>query len=40
MIEILPYLGGLVTLLFSAAFYWALQELKEMDTKYRKDPIN
>lgn len=39
MSEIIPYLGGLVTLLFSAAFYWALQELKDMDTRYRKDAL-
>ncbi len=29
MIEIMPYIGGLVTLLFSAAFYWGILELQE-----------
>lgn len=28
MTELLPYFGGIVTLLFAAAFYWGLQELR------------
>jgi hypothetical protein len=29
MTELIPYFGGLVTILFSIAFYWGIQEAKK-----------
>jgi CHASE3 domain sensor protein len=29
MAELIPYFGALVTLLFSAAFYWGIQEIRK-----------
>lgn len=31
MTEIIPYFSGLVTLLFGVAFYWGLQEFKDLE---------
>ena len=31
MTELIPYFGGLVTILFTMAFYWAIQEVKKLD---------
>jgi len=28
MTELSPFFGGIVTILFSIAFYWAIQEVK------------
>lgn len=39
MIDLLPYFGGLITLLFSLAFYWGLQELKAYGDQ-REDQSN
>jgi hypothetical protein len=36
MIDLLPYFGGLVTLLFSLGFYWGIQELRAYGDQ-RKD---
>ena len=42
MTTILPYLCGVVTLLFGVAFYLAMQDLQEFDPGYprTKDGIN
>ena len=29
--DLMPYFGGLVTIIFTIAFYWALQEVKKLD---------
>jgi hypothetical protein len=31
MIDVIPYFGALVTIIFSIAFYWGLQEIKKLD---------
>ena len=31
MIELIPYLSGVVTLLFGIAFYFGLQEFKDLE---------
>lgn len=36
MIDILPYLSGVVTLLFGVAFYFGLQEFKNLEDKSEK----
>jgi hypothetical protein len=28
MAELIPYFGAIVTILFSAAFYWGIQEIR------------
>jgi hypothetical protein len=30
MIDLIPYFGALVTILFTVAFYWGLQEFKNL----------
>jgi hypothetical protein len=30
MSELIPYFGALVTIVFSIAFYWAMQEFKKL----------
>ena len=33
MADFIPYFGGFVTLVFSLAFYWGLQELRDATTE-------
>ncbi|MFT5168458.1 MAG: hypothetical protein ACI8P3_003701 [Saprospiraceae bacterium] len=33
MTELIPYLSGVVTILFGIAFYFGLQEFKEIEDK-------
>ncbi len=36
MIDFIPYLAGVVTLLFGVAFYFGLQEFKDIEDKSDK----
>ena len=37
MTELIPYLSGIVTLLFGAAFYLGLQEFKKLGNRTEDD---
>lgn len=37
MIELMPYIGGLITLVFGIAFYYEMQEFREIEEEYKRD---